>query len=59
METKLLDIRIPHKAIEAKWQAKWANEKTYKSVSDSRPRFSMCIPPPKDKPLLAKYICMG
>jgi len=46
METKLLDTRIPHKEIETKWQAKWTNESTYKSVPDSRPKFSMCIPPP-------------
>ncbi len=46
METKLLDTRPNHKAIEAKWQAKWVNESTYKSVPDSRPKFSMCIPPP-------------
>ncbi len=43
---KLLDTRIPHKEIETKWQSKWTSEKTYKSVPDSRPKFSMCIPPP-------------
>lgn len=46
MDIKLLDTRIDHKQIETKWQTKWAEEKTYKSVPDSRPKFAMCIPPP-------------
>jgi len=47
METiKILDKRINHKEIELKWQNKWQNENTYKSIIDSRPKFSLVIPPP-------------
>ncbi len=46
MESKLLDTRINHKAIETKWQSKWFNESTFKSTPDNRPKFSMVIPPP-------------
>ena len=43
---KILDKRINHKEIELKWQTKWEIEKTYNSIVDSRPKFSLVIPPP-------------
>lgn len=43
---KILNKRINHKEIELKWQSKWENENIYKSTIDSRPKFSLVIPPP-------------
>jgi valyl-tRNA synthetase len=42
----LLESRINHAGLEKKWQEKWFNEKTFKSVPDTRTKFSMVIPPP-------------
>jgi valyl-tRNA synthetase len=42
----LLESRINYAGLEKKWQEKWFNEKTFKSVPDTRTKFSMVIPPP-------------
>lgn len=41
----IMDTRPNHKNIQEKWQNKWISEKTFKSVVDDRPKFSMTIPP--------------
>ena len=41
-----LEKRMNYKEIELKWQTKWINEKTYKSIPDERKKFSMVMPPP-------------
>jgi valyl-tRNA synthetase len=46
MNIKILDKRIGYKEIESKYQSKWIQEKTYKSIPDNRKKFSMVIPPP-------------
>lgn len=45
-QIKILDKRINYKEIESKWQSKWQEENTYKSIPDDRKKFSMVIPPP-------------
>ena len=46
MDIKLLDKRINYKEIESKYQSKWIQEQTYKSIPDDRKKFFMVIPPP-------------
>lgn len=41
-----METRPDHKYIQEKWQKKWIDEKTFKSVPNLRPKFSMVLPPP-------------
>ena len=39
-----MDTRPNHTEIQQKWQKKWINEKTFKSIPDDKPKFSMVQP---------------